>query len=138
VRARKDILLANHQLAKDAQQEIHVAAAEYCADPQQDAALVKDAVSDQLLAAAFVYDYCHPALRSAQHHTSRFTEARRRLQRERAAAMLLQSVVRAKVITRSKLLDAAHSSSHLSPSSSSSSSAASATATFGSRRSGGQ
>ncbi len=68
------------------------------------AARAKAAVADRLLAAAFAYDYRHPALRSAQNHTSRFTEALRRQQRERAAAMLIQSVVRAKVIKGSGLV----------------------------------
>jgi len=52
----------------------------------------------ELLAAAFAYDYHHPVLRHARNLTSRFTEARRQRDRENAAALLIQTVARAKLL----------------------------------------
>ena len=49
-----------------------------------------------------VYDYYHPALRSARTLTSRFSAVRRKRRQEEAAAMLVQTVVRRCLLHRTK------------------------------------
>lgn len=90
----QDMAYANRHLVENIQARIKAATG------TSEEATLKAKIRAELRAATFVYDYQHPALRSARNLTSRFTVSARQREREAAAALLIQTVVKARLARR--------------------------------------
>eukprot|EP00750_Incisomonas_marina_P015608 INCI18395.2.p1 GENE.INCI18395.2~~INCI18395.2.p1 ORF type:complete len:1259 (+),score=189.65 INCI18395.2:265-3777(+) len=92
----QDMAYANRHLVESIQARMKAVAG------TSEEAATKAKIRAELRAATFVYDYQHPALRSARNLTSRFTVSARQREREAAAALLIQTVVKARLARRLK------------------------------------